>query len=71
MLDSDLADVDKLANRNKGVKFLLLRQDLFNRIGADKLEFAAPEIGEVTSVKKSFKSAAKSVGKANSEKTVG
>ena len=33
------------------------------RIGADMLEFAAPEIGEVISGRKSFKSAAKSVGK--------
>ena len=33
------------------------------RIGADMLEFAAPEIGEVFSGRKSFKSAAKSVGK--------
>ena len=33
------------------------------RIGADMLEFAAPEIGEVFSGRKSFKSAAKSVEK--------
>ena len=33
------------------------------RIGADMLESAAPEIGEVFSGRKSFKSAAKSVGK--------
>ena len=33
------------------------------RIGADMMEFAAPEIGEVISGRKSFKSAAKSVGK--------
>ena len=33
------------------------------RIGADMLEFAAPEIGEVISGRKSFKTAAKSVGK--------
>ena len=33
------------------------------RIGADMLEFAAPEIGEVISDRKSFKTAAKSVGK--------
>ena len=32
-------------------------------IGADMLEIAAPEIGEVISGRKSFKSAAKSVGK--------
>ena len=31
------------------------------RIGADLLEFAAPEIGEVISGRKSFKTAAKSV----------
>ena len=33
------------------------------RIGADLLEFAAPETGDVISGKKSFKTAAKSVGK--------
>ena len=33
------------------------------RIGSDMLEFAAPEIGEIFSGRKSFKSAAKSVGK--------
>ena len=33
------------------------------RIGADMLEFAVPEIGEVISGRKSFKTAAKSVGK--------
>ena len=33
------------------------------RIGADMLEFAAPEVGEVFSGGKSFKTAAKSVGK--------
>ena len=32
------------------------------RIRADMMEFAAPEIGEVISGRKSFKSAAKSVG---------
>ena len=32
------------------------------RIGADMLEFAAPEIGEVIRGRKSFKTAAKSVG---------
>ena len=38
------------------------------RIGADLLEFAAPEIGGVISDRKSFKSAAKSVGKQNLKK---
>ena len=33
------------------------------RIGADRLEFAAPEIGDVISGRKFLKSAAKSVGK--------
>ena len=33
------------------------------RIGADMLEFAAPEIGEAFRGRKSFKTAAKSVGK--------
>ena len=41
------------------------------RIGADMLEFAAPEIGEVISCRKSLKSAAKSVGKQTLKNTVG
>ena len=41
------------------------------RIGADMLEFAAPEIGEVISGRKSFKSAAKSVGKQTLKKELG
>ena len=41
------------------------------RIGADMLEFAAPEIGEVISGKKSFKSAAKSVGRQTLRKQLG
>ena len=41
------------------------------RIGADMLEFAAPEIGEVFSGRKSFKSAAKSVGKKTRKKQLG
>ena len=41
------------------------------RIGADMLEFAAPEIGEVISGRKSFKSAAKSVGKQTLRKQLG
>ena len=41
------------------------------RIGADILEFAAPEIGEVFSGRKSFKSAAKSVGKQTPKKQLG
>ena len=40
-------------------------------IGADMLEFAAPEIGEVISGRKFFKSAAKSVGKQFLKKQVG
>ena len=32
------------------------------RVGADILEFAAPEVGEVISGKKSFETVAKSVG---------
>ena len=40
------------------------------RIGADMLDFALPEIGEVISGRKSFKTAAKSV-KGKSEKTIG
>ena len=41
------------------------------RIGAGMLEFAAPEIGEVFSGRKSFKSAAKSVGKKTLKKQLG
>ena len=41
------------------------------RIGTDMLEFAVPEIGEVISVRKSFRTAAKSVGKQTLEKQLG
>ena len=41
------------------------------RVGADLLEFAAPEIGEVISGRKTFKSAAKSVGKKTLRKQLG
>ena len=41
------------------------------RIGADMLEFAVPEIGEVFSRRKSFKTAAKSVGKKTLKKQLG
>ena len=41
------------------------------RVGADLLEFAAPEIGAVISGRKSFKSAAKSVGKQILRKQLG
>ena len=41
------------------------------RIGADMLEFAAPEIGEVISGRKPFKSTAKSVGKQTLKKRLG
>ena len=41
------------------------------RVGADLLEFAAPEIGEVNSGRKSLKSAAKSVGKQTLKKQLG
>ena len=40
------------------------------RVGADLLEFALPEIAEVVSGRKMFKTAAKSVGR-QTEKTVG
>ena len=40
-------------------------------IGDDMLEFAAPEIGEVISGRKSFKSAANSVVKQTLKKTIG
>ena len=38
------------------------------RIGVETLDFAAPEIGQVTSGRKSFKTAAKCVGKQSIEK---
>ena len=41
------------------------------RIGVDMLEFVAPEIGEVTSGRKTFKSAAKSVRKQTLKKQLG
>ena len=41
------------------------------RVGGDLLEFAAPEIGEIFSGRKSFKSAAKSVGKKTLKKQLG
>ena len=41
------------------------------RVGADLLEFAAPEIGEVISGRKSLKSAAKNVGKQSLKKQLG
>ena len=41
------------------------------RIGADMLEFAAPEIGPVFSGRKSFKTAAKSVGMKTLKKQLG
>ena len=41
------------------------------RIGADMLEFAAPEIGEVFRGRKSFKTVAKSVGKKTLKKQLG
>ena len=41
------------------------------RIVADMLDFAAPEIGEVISGRKSFKTAAKSLGKRTLKKQLG
>ena len=41
------------------------------RVGADLLEFAAPEIAEVVSGGKIFKTAAKSVGRLTSRKQLG
>ena len=40
-------------------------------IGADMLEFAVPEIAEVLSARKNFKTAAKSVGKKTLKKQLG
>ena len=41
------------------------------RVGADLLEFAVPEIGEVIFGRKAFKSAAKTVGKQTLKKQLG
>ena len=41
------------------------------RVGADLLEFAAPEIAEVFSGRKKFKTAAKSVGRQTRRKQLG
>ena len=41
------------------------------RVGADLLEFAVPEIAEVVSGRKNFKTAAKSVGRQNLRKLLG
>ena len=41
------------------------------RIGADMLEFTVPEIGEVVSGRKNFKTAAKGVGKKTLKKQLG
>ena len=41
------------------------------RVGADLLEFAVPEIAEVVSDRKNFKTAAKSVGKQTLKKQLG
>ena len=41
------------------------------RVGADLLEFVVPEIAEVVSVRKNFKTAAKSVGKNTLKKQLG
>ena len=41
------------------------------RVGADLLEFGTPEIGEVISGRKTFKSAARSVGKQTLRKQLG
>ena len=42
-----------------------------NRVGADLLEFAVPEMAEVVSGRKNFKTAAKSVGKQTLKKLLG
>ena len=42
-----------------------------NRIGADMLEFAAPQIGEVVSGRKNIKTAGKSVGRQTLRKHLG
>ena len=41
------------------------------RVGADSLEFAEPEIAEVVSGRKTFKTAAKSVGRQTMRKLLG
>ena len=54
--------------------FLFLRKYIVpaaKRVGADLLEFAVPEIAEVVSGRKNFKTAAKSVGKQTLKKQLG
>ena len=63
-----------LAQVNGRTAIPFLRKNIVpaaERIGADMLEFAAPEIGEVISGRKSWKSPSKSVGKQTLKKTVG
>ena len=51
-----------------------LRKDIVpaaKRVGAELLEFAAPEVAEVVSGRKNFKTAAKSVGRQNLSKQLG
>ena len=72
----------RAVGRQRGRGFGALAQDIgriaipFLRkyvvpIGADILEFTVPEIGEVISGKKPFKTAAKSVGKQTLRKHLG
>ena len=61
-MDGDSVHLDKLLGEQQ-FPFCVNVVPAAKRIGADVLEFAAPEIGEVFSGRKSFKSAAKSVGK--------
>ena len=63
-----------LAQINGRIAILFLRKYIVpvaKRVGADLLEFAAPEIAEVVSGRKNFRTAAKSVGRQKLRKQLG
>ena len=71
-VDGDSVHLHKLLGELQFHFSLNISSQLQNeRVVADLLEFAAPEIGEVISGRKSFKSAAKSVGKQTLKKQLG
>ena len=55
-------------------RYSFLEKNIFpseKRVGVDLLEFAVPEVAEVVSGKKNFKTAAKSVGRQTLRKQLG
>ena len=61
--EADLGLLHKLLGEQQFPFFVNMLCQVAKRLGAHMLEFAAPDIGEVVSNRKPFKSAAKSVGK--------